>query len=206
MLGSVVTFRKVKTYAVVRFVEMSFTEEEIRRAADMKMWIEARIAEHEADIERLKQMLLIIDSILRQSSFKTAAEIGSKPPAVSETFESFGEVRPIRRVRDGLLLGNVYVSPDTIVIIPASDIRIMVDTPPFKSFFVNRILEGMRAKDNEAVKDGKIAPNQAFSYTIEEDKGRLMKIIIKNYGNQSRLNEIISTVTWSFTRMLEKSG
>jgi hypothetical protein len=186
---------------------MSFTEEEIRRAADMKMWIEARIAEHEADIERLKQMLLIIDSILRQSSFKTAAEIESKPAvAVSESFESFSEVRPLKRAKDGLLLGNAYISQDTVVIIPASDIRIMLDTPPFKSFFVNRILEGMRAKDNEAVKGGKMLQNQALSYTVEEDKGRLIKIIIKNYGNQTRLNEIISTVTWSFTRMLEKSG
>ena len=188
------------------FVEMSFTEEEIRRAADMKMWIEARIAEHEADIERLKQMLLIIDSILRQSSFKTAAEIIKPSAAEAPTVESFGEVRPLKRVKDGLLLGNAYISPDTIVIIPASDVRLMVDTPPFKSFFINRILEGMKAKDNEAVKEGKMAPNQVLSYTIEDDNGRLTKITIRNYGNQTRLNEIISTVTWSFTRMLEKSG
>lgn len=184
---------------------MSFTEEEIRRAADMKMWVEARIAEHEADIERLKQMLLIIDSILRQSSFKTAAEIAYKP-AEAPAVESFGEVRPLKRVKDGLLLGNAYISSDSVVIIPASDVKIMVDTPPFKSFFINRILEGMKAKDNEAVRDGKMAPNQVLSYTIEEDKGRLTKIAIKNYVNQTRLNEIISTVTWSFTRMLEKSG
>jgi len=190
----------------VCFVEMSFTEEEIRRAADMKMWIEARIAEHEADIERLKQMLLIIDSILRQSSFKTAAEIAKPSVAEALTVESFSEVRPLKRVKDGLLLGNAYISPDTVVIIPASDVRLMVDTPPFKSFFINRILEGMKAKDNEAVKEGKMAPNQVLSYTIEDDNGRLTKITIRNYGNQTRLNEIISTVTWSFTRMLEKSG
>jgi hypothetical protein len=185
---------------------MSFTEEEIRRAADMKMWIEARIAEHEADIERLKQMLLIIDSILRQSSFKTAAEITKHATVEAPAVESFGEVRPLKRVKDGLLLGNAYISPDTVIIIPASDVRLMVDTPPFKSFFINRILEGMRAKDNEAVREGKMAPNQVLSYNIEEDNGRLTKITIRNYGNQTRLNEIISTVTWTFTRMLEKSG
>ncbi|MFN3622187.1 MAG: hypothetical protein ACK4TI_04770 [Nitrososphaerales archaeon] len=185
---------------------MSFTEEEIRRAADMKVWIEARIAEHEADIERLKQMLLIIDSILKHSSFKSAAEIIPKPPTPTEAeIESFSEVRPIKRVKDGLLLGNIYISPNILVIIPSSDAKIMVDTPPFKSFFVNRILEGMKAKDNEAVKEGKMQPNQVLSYAIEDDKGRLTKITIQNYGNQTRLNEIISTITWSFTRMLEKT-
>lgn len=183
---------------------MSFTEEEIRRAADMKMWIEARIAEHEADIERLKQMLLIIDSILKQSSFKSAAEIIPKPPPEAG-IESFSEVRPIKRAKDGLLLGNIYISPNTLVIVPASDVKIMVDTPPFKSFFINRILEGMKAKDNEAVKEGRMQPNQVLSYSVEDDNGRLTKITIQNYGNQTRLNEIISTITWSFTRMLEKT-
>lgn len=188
-------------------VQMSFTEEEIRRAADMKIWIEARIAEYEADIERLKQLLLIVDSILRQSSFKSAAEIAPKiTPAEATVPESFSEVRPLRRVKDGLLLGNVYISSNTLVIIPASDVKIMVDVPPFKSFFVNRILEGMKAKDNEAVKEGKMQPSQALSYTIEEEEGRLTKITIQNYGSQTRLNEIISTITWSFTRMLEKAG
>ncbi len=185
-------------------VQMSFTEEEIRRAADMKMWIEARIAEHEADIERLKQMLLIIDGVLRQSSFKPAIAV-AKPPVTEGRAEGFTEVRPLKRVKDGLLLGNAYISPNRLVIIPSSDLKLTADTPPFRSFFLNRVLDGMKAKDNEAVKEGKMRPDQVLSYTIDEDEGRIAKIAVENYSSQTRLNEIISTVTWSFTRMLEKS-
>lgn len=195
---------------------MSFTEEEIKRAADLRLWIETRIAELEGEIGKLKEVLAIIDSILRTTSFKVALDLAPRPIAKEESAvivaeklkppeEEFKEVRQLKRSKDGYLLGNAYISNSKLVIIPASDVRLEVSTPPFKSFFINRILEGMKNKDQENLSQGKIKSEDIINYSVEEENNVIKKITIENYRDKNRLNEIINTVIWAFTRMLEKT-
>ena len=83
-----------------------------------------------------------------------------------------------------------------------------MDTPPFKSFFINRILEGMKNKDIDKVKQGQLSEIDVISFnTIQKENNDniLKKIEIKNYRDKDRINEIFNTVAWVFTRMLEKS-
>jgi hypothetical protein len=194
---------------------MSFTEEEIKRAAELRLWIETRIAELEGEIEKLRETLTIIDNILRTVSFKVASEIVPQPVVKEEPVtivaerlkppeEEFKEVRQLKRAKDGYLLGNAYISSSKLVIIPASDVKLETSTPPFRSFFINRILEGMKNKDQESVSQGKIKDKEMINYGIEEENDVIKKIIIENYRDKNRLNEIINTVTWAFTRMMEK--
>ncbi|MCP8308537.1 MAG: hypothetical protein H3Z54_07565 [archaeon] len=195
---------------------MSFTEEEVKRAAELRLWIETRIAELEGEIEKLREALTIIDSILRTTSFKVASELTPQPIAKEEPVtivaeklkppeEEFKEVRQLKRTKDGYLIGNAYISSSKLVIIPVSDVRLEVSTPPFKSFFINRILEGMKNKDQESLSQGKIKSEEMIKYSIEEENDVIKKIIIENYRDKNRLNEIINTATWAFTRMLEKT-
>ncbi|MEM3383182.1 MAG: hypothetical protein QXL52_03000 [Nitrososphaerales archaeon] len=195
---------------------MSFTEEEIKRAADLRLWIETRISELEREIEKLREALSIIDSILRTTSFKVALELAPQPVSKEEPVmivaeklkpseEEFKEVRQLKRSKDGYILGNAYISNSKLVIIPASDVRLEVSTPPFKSFFINRILEGMKSKDQESLSQGKIKSEEMINYSVEEENNVIKKIIIENYRDKNRLNEIINTITWAFTRMLEKT-
>jgi hypothetical protein len=195
---------------------MSFTEEEIKRAAELRLWIETRIAELEGEIEKLKEALAIIDSVLRTTSFRVALELAPQPATKEEPVtiiaeklkpseEEFKEVRQLKRSKDGYLLGNAYISSSKLVIIPSNDVHLEVSTPPFKSFFVNRILEGMKNKDQESLSQGKIKSEEMINYSIEEENNMIKKIVIENYRDKNRLNEIINTVTWAFTRMLEKT-
>lgn len=119
----------------------------------------------------------------------------------------FREVRPLKSIKDNLLLANAGLSSNTIEISPAEGINLSVNTPPFKSFFLNRILEGMKTKDREKVSQGQIKESQSLNYQVEEDNNGLIKrIIINNYRENERINEILNTSTWVFTRMIEKSG
>jgi UTP-glucose-1-phosphate uridylyltransferase len=78
---------------------------------------------------------------------------------------------------------------------------------PFRSFFLNRILEGMKTKDAEKVSQKQIKDTESLNYQVDEDNnGSIKKIIIINYREKERLNEIFNTSTWVFTRMIEKSG
>jgi hypothetical protein len=155
-----------------------------------------------------------MDAILRKTSFQPATDISkegklkkdstTKNESVTASTE-FKDIRPLKRSKDDLLLANMYVSESAVAIIPVSDITFNVSTPPFSSFLLNRIFEGMKFKDQEKVSAGEMNENKAFSYDVEKDGESIKKIIIKNYRDQSRITEIFNTSAWTFTRMLEKT-
>ena len=81
--------------------------------------------------------------------------------------------------------------------------EINADTPPFKSFFIDRIIGEMKRKDSAEAENGKIQKESVIDYIINKNGSDIREIIIKNYRQKERVNEIISTVGWSLTRMLE---
>jgi hypothetical protein len=129
-------------------------------------------------------------------------------PSQQRTDEmEFRESRSLKRLKDNLLLAHVEISGSTVEISPAEGINLNINTPPFKSFFLNRILEGMKTKDIEKVNNGQIKESELLNYQIDEDNNGLIKrIIINNYRENDRLNEIFNTSAWVFTRMVEKAG
>lgn len=193
-------------------MSLGSAEDEIKRAAETKEWLESRLTDLEAEIAKLKDALSVVDSFLRGGSFQTAAEIvprqtsGKPLPHVGRVVASEAdEVRPLRS-KGGSLLANAYITTRTVTIIPASEISLSRLTPPFNSFFVNRILEGMKSQDEEEVRNGTKSGGGTIDFQIDEDdNSNIVKITVENYGENSRLDEIINTSTWTFSRMLEKS-
>jgi hypothetical protein len=82
--------------------------------------------------------------------------------------------------------------------------EINVDTPPFKSFFIDRIIGEMKRKDSVEAENGKIQKESVIDYIINKNGSDIREIIIRNYRQKERVNEIINTAGWSLTRMLEK--
>ena len=226
----------------------NFSEDDVRRAAEIREWLVKQISDRQEEIERLRTTLSLIDNLLKHGSFRAASNITSTvtlSPAVSaevpvnsakisnpikqqgiastatsleetienepkpqqQTTDNVKEIRPLKRVKDNLLLANAELLPNSLEIIPAEGIILNVNTPPFKSFFLNRILEGMKTKDAEKVSQKQIKNIESLNYQVEEDNnGSIKKITIINYRDKERLNEIFNTSTWVFTRMIEKSG
>jgi len=241
-----------------------YSEEDIRRAAEIREWLIKEISDRQEEVERLRTTLSIIDNLLKQGSFRAAANLGfaaaatptqARPattvattaqvqqqthstavqppetkrqeqqqqqggaatPALRATTDNSAagsggddtrNIKPLKRAKDDFLLANAEISPDTVVIVPVSGINLNVNTPPFKSFFLNRILEGMKSKDVEKVSQGALGESDALNYRVEEDDGSgvIKRIVINKYREKDRLQEIFNTSAWVFTRMLEKSG
>ncbi len=240
-----------------------YSEEDIRRAAEIREWLIKEISDRQEEVERLRTTLSIIDNLLKQGSFRAAANLGfaaaatptqagpattvattaqvqqqthstaaqppetkrqeqqqqggAATPALRATTDNSAagsggddsrNIKPLKRAKDDFLLANAEISPDTVVIVPVSGINLNVNTPPFKSFFLNRILEGMKSKDVEKVSQGALGESDALNYRVEEDDGSgvIKRIVIKKYREKDRLQEIFNTSAWVFTRMLEKSG
>jgi hypothetical protein len=227
----------------------TYSEEDIRRAAEIREWLIKQISDRQEEVERLRTTLSIIDNLLKQGSFKAAANLGfaaaTAPAAAGATTTTAAQVqqqqqqqqqqqptatqqaaaptlkatadddsrrdnvRPLKRAKDDFLLANAEVSPDAVVIVPAPGVNVNANTPPFKSFFLNRILEGMKNKDTEKVNQGALGESNALNYKIEEEddgSGIIKRIVINNYRDKERLQEIFNTSAWVFTRMLEKTG
>ncbi|MBI2126875.1 MAG: hypothetical protein HYU02_06145 [Thaumarchaeota archaeon] len=189
---------------------MSFTDEETKRAADTKEWLEAQITELEEQLAKLREALLVVDSVLKRMSFRKAAELPPtaevEAPAKKEVAPQVSEVRQIRRGKEGPLISNAYVTSTTVSIVPTTDVKLSTSTPPFESFFVNRIIEGMKQKDKDLVEKKQLTPENTLEFSVDEKAGLIEKIVIKNYREKQRLDEIINTITWAFARMLEKKA
>src|SRR5215217_1358589 len=249
-----------------------YSEEDIRRAADIREWLIKEISDRQEEVERLRTTLSIIDNLLKQGSFRAAANFGfgaaaatsapagpatattattaqveqqtrptataqqQQPPAAKRqqqeaaaaptlraTADNGGDddsrnIKPLKRAKDDFFLANAEISSDAVVLVPATGINLNVNTPPFKSFFLNRILEGMKSKDAEKVSQGALRESDALNYKVEEEQdigasgggasggGIIKRIVINKYREKDRLQEIFNTSAWVFTRMLEKSG
>src|SRR5215210_5212315 len=253
-----------------------YSEEDIRRAADIREWLIKEISDRQEEVERLRTTLSIIDNLLKQGSFRAAANFGfgaaaatsapagpatattattaqveqqTRPTAAAQqqqpsaakrqqqeaaaaaptlraTADNGGDddsrnIKPLKRAKDDFLLANAEISSDAVVLVPATGINLNVNTPPFKSFFLNRILEGMKSKDAEKVSQGALRESDALNYKVEEEEqdigtsggggggssnGIIKRIVINKYREKDRLQEIFNTSAWVFTRMLEKSG
>ncbi|HEY7506206.1 MAG TPA: hypothetical protein VH621_01245, partial [Nitrososphaera sp.] len=54
-----------------------YSEDDIRRAADIREWLVKQIADKQEEVEKLHTTLSLIDSLLKQGSFRAAANLGA---------------------------------------------------------------------------------------------------------------------------------
>ncbi len=167
-----------------------------------------QIDRHQESIEMLEKNITILDLFLKDSSFTKASqlettkkvEIQNKIETTKKTVEN---LIPIKRVNDGKVIANAYVTPDQVSIVLDDEIKISDDTPPFRSFFLDRIIGEMKKKDVLEAENGKIQKESIIDYIINKNGSDIREIIIKNYRQKERVNELINTAGWSLTRMLE---
>jgi len=132
-----------------------------------------KIKEMQGELQSYNNILVKIDSILEKESFKTAAElyetepkeikVETEPEKPNETITN--KEFEIKSSEDKIL-GKMMVQEDNITITPTKNILIPENAPPFKTFFLGRILKQMEEEDQDAIKSGKIDENQLINYEI----------------------------------------
>jgi hypothetical protein len=173
------------------------SERDVKKAAELKLWLEGRIAELQDEIERLKESLGYVDATLRASTFRPASEMLAEAREVPE-------VRDLKRDKGDQVIARASVTPESVSIEPVEGVPLKSTTPPFKSFLLGKILQGMKTSDLDLIAKGKLGKSMELRFDVEESSGAIAKLIVENYGEKARLNEILSTVSWTFSRMLEK--
>ena len=220
----------------------SFSEDDIRRAAEVREWLVKEVTNKKEELDKLRDTLLIVDSLLKKTSFITASNLESSAtnikdkiiPEIQSVQEKENEmttktksssdltselaskdnslddnqgveIKPLKRAKDNFLISNAEYTSTYVKIPLVNDINLNINTPPFRSFFINRILEGMKTKDKEKIQKGEISESDIIDFKVDSDQNGMIKsVTVSNYREKERLNEIFNTATWVFTRMLEK--
>jgi len=187
---------------------MKFSEEQVKDIVTLKESLIEQIDKHQESIEMLEKNIIILDLFLKDSSFTKASQLGARKKVEiqikTETTKKLVENSiPIKRVSDGKVIANAFVTPEQVSIVLDDEIEISDDTPPFKSFFLDRIIGEMKKKDVVEAENGKIQKESIIDYIINKNGSDIREIIIKNYRQKERVNELINTAGWSLTRMLE---
>ncbi len=179
---------------------MQFSADQIKDALEIKERLSSEIQKHKEQIEMLERNLILINSILKQQSFTKASTLKD---AKEQTKQD--QVIPLRKNTDGSLIANAYVTPSEVSIVLEDGLELKEDTHPFKSFFLERIIGDMKRKDIAEFEKGEIDEDAVINCLVNKNGALLREIIIKNYRQKERINEIISTVTWSFSKMIDNS-
>lgn len=181
-------------------------KEKIKEIAKLRALLEKRVEDMETELDGLKTLLSLIDATLIKEGFKRA-EI-SKPV---QTPQKQDKAQPMVKQQKGVplktvtgdLLAQLYIEKDLMQIILAEDKSFDINTPPFISFFVERVLAKMQKKDREDASKGKIAPENILSYNIKQDGNTLREITINNLRSE-RNRELKSSIRWTLEKMYER--
>ena len=209
---------------------MKLSAEQIRGIAALREKLHERVMRLHEELEETNLNIAALDAALTRSSFTKASEytpqneepaapvapeapVGAgTPPPVEAPAETATEdtIRPkdpspqvITAAKGDTPIGSLYRYPDHMVIVLNEDVSIYTETDPFKTFFLDRVVDEMQRKDAAEVEAGRITADLAISCKVDAPDGRIERITITNYRTDERAREIDSTARWVLNRMLE---
>ena len=180
---------------------MKFSDDQIRDILELKEDLNEKIIKYKEQIEKLEKNISVLDTILKQSSFTKASDLTRNAP---KTIKQERKIA-ITKSSDGTIIANAFVTKEQVSIILENNVTVDAKTPPLKTFFIDRIIAEMKKNDIQQVEDGKIKNHEVIDCIINDNGSKIREIIIKNYRQKERVDEIINTATWSLTRMIENS-
>ena len=179
---------------------MTFSNDQIRDILELKEDLTEKIIKYKEQIEKLEKNISLLDTILKQSSFTKASDLTRNAP---KTIKQERKIA-ITKNSDGTSIANAFITKDEVSIILEDNVTLDSDAPPL-NWFIDHIIGDMKKNDIKQVEDGKIKNHEIIDCVINDNGSRIREIIIKNYRQKERVDEIINTATWSLTRMIENS-
>ena len=185
-------------------------EDRVRKLAELKAYVEKRNRELEQELLKLRSLGELVDSALADKSFRRAEvprpqitpAVGIARPQVSSS--ALAQVFPVK-TPSGVDLADMTIGPRDVKVTPKSEMRFDYNAPPMRAFLIGRVLDPMKAKDSAQKDAGERMEDEVLSYSIEKDENNLLRqIVITNYGDEKRLQELKGAISWTLRRMYER--
>ncbi|MGY5875864.1 MAG: hypothetical protein RTU30_08970 [Candidatus Thorarchaeota archaeon] len=171
--------------------------------------LDEELEELRTKVALLEDYLQALDATIGTGSFATAdTALGVLPEPPGPSIESepttlTGEARTITiRAKDkDMELATIEVAGDQIKIIPVSHAIYDIKRGAFARFFVEKILGTFQQEDRVNVENGIMEWDEAFDFEVRAEDGILQEIVIRNFGDDSRLSEIERTLRWALEKV-----
>ncbi|MEM4290226.1 MAG: hypothetical protein QXQ48_08170 [Nitrososphaerota archaeon] len=153
----------------------------------------------------LKRVGSYVDELLSQMSFRKADTLAKRveqPPPPQAPAEK-PIVRSVRS-RTGANLATVSYTKDEVRFQLSPGVELRSDDKPFTSFLLRKVLDQMVEEDRRRVESGEIDAEKVLNYEIIYDGERVKEILVRNYREDSRLRELISSVRWTLETVSAK--
>jgi hypothetical protein len=182
---------------------------DLKRLADMKAYLEKKIADFERETEQLRSFLGVVDSLLAEKSFRHVkippeAQVTTAPEKAEAAMRQVSEVWPISTA-EGIHLADLQITETELTLVPDPSIKYDIASPPLRAFLVARVLDPMHTKDEEAARSGQLGADNVLAYDVQDEGGTLKAVRVRNYGDQRRLGELRNAMRWTIRRMYEKT-
>jgi hypothetical protein len=191
-------------------------DKKMKKIAELRTLLEERVTKMKKELEQWQALLDFVNTTLLKEGFKKAKSVKRPPPmpipaeevAPSEAPTAqppvleYEKAIPLKTVA-GQLLANLYIDEDSLRVVLAEDKKFDINTPPFRTFLLERVLAKMQEKDREASSAGEIPPDKILAYDVAREGDLLSEITIRNIRPE-RSRELKSTIKWTLEKMYEK--
>ncbi|MCS7145287.1 MAG: hypothetical protein RMJ28_06705 [Nitrososphaerota archaeon] len=154
------------------------------------------------ELEMLKRMGSYVDELLTELSFRKADVLAKKAeqhpaqPPPQQALVAQPTIRSVRS-RTGANLATISYTREEARFQISPGVELRSDDKPFTSFLLRKVLDQMVEEDRRRAEAGEIDPDKVLSYEIVYDGDKVKEILVRNYRQDSRLRELISSVRWT---------
>lgn len=177
---------------------------EIRALLELRTQLGEELDRLRARIEQIEEFIQALDTTISKGSF-TTADVALETPEMTptETLAASGEPRNIVVLNKpgDLELATIEVIEQNLRIVPADHAVYNITRGAFARFFVQDILGKFQQEDRLRVEGGEIEWDDAFDFEVKSDDKILDEVIIKNFGDETRLEEIQRTLRWTLEKI-----
>ncbi|MFW9794846.1 MAG: hypothetical protein ACFFEE_11115 [Candidatus Thorarchaeota archaeon] len=174
---------------------------EIRVLLELRTQLGEEVDRLKERIEQLEEFIQALDATISRGSFTTADRVPAMTP--TETLEASGEPRNIVVLNKpgDMEMATIEVIEQNLRIIPADHAVYNITRGAFARFFVQEILGKFQQEDRLRVENKEIGWDDAFDFEVKSDDKILEEVIVKNFGSESRLEEIQRTLRWTLEKI-----
>jgi len=177
---------------------------EIRVLLELRTQLGEELDRLRERIEQLEEFIQALDATIGKGSF-TTADVAMETPTMTptETLAASGEPRSIAVLNKpgDLELASIEVIEQNLRILPADHAIYNITRGAFARFFVQDILGKFQQEDRHRVESGEIEWDDAFDFEVKSDDKILEEIVVKNFGDDARLDEIQRTLRWTLEKI-----
>lgn len=173
---------------------------EVRVLVELRAELGREIEKLRGRINTLEEYVEALDVIIGHGSFATA-DVAMEAARESP---SNGAPEPQTIVltdkAGNMELATMEVVDQTVRAIPAEHAVYDIKRGAFATFFVEKILGGYQQEDRTRVEKKEIEWDDAFDFEVVAEDSILEEIVIRNYGTDTRLNEIKRALQWALEK------